>query len=264
MAINPNRGIGTKSFLRGITPNNGGKQIPKVAAEIADTGKAVAQDALDTSLQSKMASDLKPLRQELSTRGLSVGQTRAAIMAAGAIVAGPSGVVVTSMADRLSEATSTRDGAKSLADQAVAEVKVGGMEEAQLTSLGNQVTAALTADGTKPGNVPVALFMGGAVKNAEAMQDLGPASGLQVFGTTDSLPDSQMVGRANRDVGSGVALFGTADSLPDSQMIGRSARKLTKLMDGLNLDDLDAQERGRYGRHPAYAEYFANVDDVKK
>lgn len=191
MAINPNSRIGTRSFLTGITPKNGGKQLPKVASEIAENGKMVAQDALDGSLATRMSDGLKPLSSELAARKLPLGQQRAALMAAGALVAGSTGVVITSMANQLSEATSTSEGTKKLADKALSEVKVGGIQEGQLTSLGNQVTSALTADGVKPNNVPTALFIGGAMKDAEV--------GLNPSKPAPSPPSSEPVGYLTLD-----------------------------------------------------------------
>ena len=106
--INPSGNIGVGSFLRGVTPTNGGQRLPQMADSIADEAKTTLS-VVDSATTTQMAQDLGKLEKALSGRNLSEGQTKVAMMAAGALVSGPFGVVVDQVADDLHTAMSTPD-----------------------------------------------------------------------------------------------------------------------------------------------------------
>ncbi len=188
--INPN--IGTGSFLKGVTPKNGGQRLPEVSQQIADEAK-VTMSVVDSSTTTQMAQDLGKLQKALSGKQLSEGQTKVALMAAGALTAGPAGLVVTDLAGNLHTAMSTPDGIERLANQAAENAKARGIQGMQLETLGNRVDRAVRSgeDAVETKNAPVALFMGGALKHAEASQQRLDEQSLGRAGRTGQVGETQ-------------------------------------------------------------------------
>jgi hypothetical protein len=149
---------------------NDAKSIKNTSTEIAEQSGPVVQDALDTRVQTSMASDLQKLRSEIRhTEGSQNTSMQTALMVAGALISGPNGVVPHAMADNLHTAVSTPEGRKDLAEKTVEAAQTGSfLQNAQLSNMGVQVSTALTQEGVKPNNVPTALFMGGAIQHHQS------------------------------------------------------------------------------------------------
>lgn len=168
MALNGiNRNV-TPSRLLGGAKNAQG--IKKVATEVAETAGPVVQDGLGSSVQTSMASNIQKLKLQLSSaEGLSGSGINTALMAAGAILSGPSGVVPHTLAGQLDTAMSSKQGREELASSAAKVAKSGSqMENAQLNHMGIEVTGALTKEGVQGKNVPTALFMSGAIAHHQS------------------------------------------------------------------------------------------------
>jgi hypothetical protein len=146
------------------------KSIKSTSTEIAQQSGPVVQDALDSSVQTSMASDLQKLRSEIRhTEGAQNTSMQTALMVAGALISGPNGVVPHTMAESLHTAVATPEGRKDLAKKTIEAAQTGTfLENAQLSSMGVQVSSALTKEGVKPSNVPTALFMGGAIQHHQS------------------------------------------------------------------------------------------------
>ncbi|HXE71783.1 MAG TPA: hypothetical protein VNO81_03900 [Candidatus Nitrosotenuis sp.] len=172
--IDPGRssvaGAAPQRLVAGVT----GQNIRQVAREIADQAATVTE-VLDSSTRTQMAQDLKALKTQLWARNVSSDQMGHALMAAGAILTGVHGVVVQDLAGRLHQTLRNPQKLDELAEQ------IGQFSRRQpgeappgaapvFHSLNNQVTQALIEHGVQSDNVPVALFMGGALLQAEAEQ----------------------------------------------------------------------------------------------
>lgn len=158
---------GAGHMVRGVT----GPTMARVAGHVAETAQTVT-DVLDTSQRAEMAQDLQKLKVGLNLRDLGSSQLQTAYMTAGALLAGPHGVVVADLATRLHETVSDRRKMDALAEQVQhfgdRQPGESPLSDAVYLGLNNQVTRALVDGGTS--NVPVALFMGGAILDAEQRQ----------------------------------------------------------------------------------------------
>lgn len=149
---------GVGHMVRGVS----GPSMARVAAHVAESAQTVT-DVLDTSQRTEMAQDLQKLRVGLNLRDVGASQMQAAFMTAGALLAGTQGVVVADLASRLHETVSDRSKMDALAQQVQ-----GFGDDPLYHGLNNHVTRALMEGGTS--SVPVALFMGGAILDAEQRQ----------------------------------------------------------------------------------------------
>lgn len=165
--IGSNTNVNVTRMLGGA---KGATGIKKTAKTVAETAGPVVQDGLAPSVQKSMAADIQKLKARVSgVEGLGKTSTASVLMAAGAILSGPAGVVPHSLAERLSTAMSSPKTAKALAEKSVAAAKSGtDMENAQMNHMGIQVTSALVNEGVKGSNVPTALFMSGAVQHHQS------------------------------------------------------------------------------------------------
>lgn len=165
--IGSNTNVNVTRMLGGV---KGTKGIQKVAKDVAETAGAVVQDGLAPSVQKSLAKDIQKLKVQVSgVEGHSKTSTASVLMAAGAILSGPSGVVTSSLSERLSTAMSSPKTAKALAEQSVEAASSGtNMENAQMNHMGIQVTSALVKEGVKGSNVPTALFMSGAIQHHQS------------------------------------------------------------------------------------------------
>ena len=176
MAINPNfhlpnsQNLTAARLTKGI---KGAEAMGEVSQHLANE----ATDTLEASGRSTTAGMLKDLKQVVAaveTRGAeSSGKvkmsTQAALMAAGALMGGANGVVVSNLADALHNVTSDRKALNSFADQ-ILQVPAQKTGESQLAgdTFASLSTGVLTRSMPEAkGNTPVALFLGGAFLSAE-------------------------------------------------------------------------------------------------
>lgn len=167
--IGSNTNVNVTRMLGGA---KGTKGIQKASKEVAETAAPVVQDGLGPSVQKTMAADIRKLKVQISgVEGAGKTSNATALMAAGAILSGPSGVFVHSLAEQLNTAMSSPDTAKALANDAVKAANSGtDMENAQMNHMGIQVTQALVKEGVQGSNVPTALFMSGAIAHHQSDQ----------------------------------------------------------------------------------------------
>lgn len=154
---------GAAHMVRGVT----GPTMARVAGHVAETAQTVT-DVLDTSQRVEMAEDLQKLKVGLNLRDLGSSQLQTAYMTAGALLGGPNGVVVSDLASRLHETVADPKKMDALADRVQHFGGDSTLTDGVYLGLNNAVTRALVDGGTS--NVPVALFMGGAILDAEQRQ----------------------------------------------------------------------------------------------
>lgn len=176
MAVNPTPGAGNLNMVRGV---HDARSLKTVSKQVAEESADVVNYALDDSVKTQMTQDVGLLRQELTSQGATLGQMRAALMIAGAMISGPNGVFPDSMAETLHQAVSNRETRAELAQDALAISQPGGMQEARLESMGHEVTRALVDNKVQGNDVPTALFMGGAIRNHQARKEGRPMEDLR-------------------------------------------------------------------------------------
>lgn len=167
MAIQPSGGqVGPQRMTRGIRD---GKDLGKVSREVAHDA-FITSETIDRPIKNQMVADVRRLKMTLDQRGVGLGQMRTALMIAGALVSGPTGVVPLQMAQTLHEVANDPKALRELADEAVLKSRGPGRENAQFQSMGLEVTKALVREGAGQ-DVPTALFLSGAIRHHQAEDD---------------------------------------------------------------------------------------------
>ncbi len=146
----------------------------QTAAEQLAQDSATVTGVMDQPMRAQMAQDVQALKIQLGAR-LSDQSMTTAVMAAGAIIGGPHGVVLQDLAGKLHTTVASREKLDELAGkiETFHERKDGDppLADAVFQSLNTNVNRELAGTGIGGKNVPVALFISGAVANS--LQDQG-------------------------------------------------------------------------------------------
>ncbi len=170
-SVNP----GSAHLVRGI---HGGNLQP-VSQALAEHSAGVV-DSLQGSYTDDMAKDLKALKvavnmEQMGRAGAAQCDSATAYMVAGSMLNAPGvgGMFQYAVQSNLKAVVSNPQRLKEFAGQVV---DAQASAPPQLDSLNNRVTSALVKEGVKPGNVPTALFMAGALLENDQNRGLLPGS----------------------------------------------------------------------------------------